>query len=379
RSRGHRNRVLARKSGCVRLARDCQTLASRLGCRRRLAAEEAPRKARVDVRSALTHRYRRFVFAEQYVSRCFSIRKNVADHSDRYRPLEGIRIFSGPPGKNGREEGGPMSVSRSAGAIFWGLTLVAIGGLLLAYNLGYPIHIWPYIVRYWPALLIGWGLLKVVDYFRFRRSGDNRPLFSGGEVALLIFVIFAGSAITTAANVSPELGRIFEIGDIDLWDITGNNYVYDQHIERQNVKPASDIEIVNFFGDVEVRPADSDRIVLDVKKTIRAGDKQEADRLEREFTFSIEDEGSRYRIVSNRDQSGFHGTPRQRFKSSLTVQVPKHSSLRLDNRNGRVLVQDLTGNQNILNRYGDVDVRMITGKVALENRNGGVTVEDVSE
>ena len=141
-----------------------------------------------------------------------------------------------------------MSVRRSAGTIFWGLTLVAIGGLLLANNLGYSIRIWPYIVRYWPMLLIVWGLLKFVDYFRFRRSGDDRPLFSGGEVALLILVIFAGSAITTAANVSPGLGRIFEIGDIDLWDITGNSYTYDQHVEQQNVTSGSEIEIVNFVG-----------------------------------------------------------------------------------------------------------------------------------
>src|SRR5262249_59728078 len=144
-----------------------------------------------------------------------------------------------------------MTVSRSAGAIFWGLTLVAIGILLLAYNMGYPIHIWPYIARYWPALLIAWGLLKVVDYFRFRRAGDARPLFSGGEVVLLIFVIFAGSAITTAANLSPNIGNIFEIGDIDLWDITGDNYTYDQHIERENVQPDSEIEMVNYLGDVD--------------------------------------------------------------------------------------------------------------------------------
>src|SRR6266446_4740103 len=124
-----------------------------------------------------------------------------------------------------------MSVHRSAGAIFWGLTLVGIGVLLLLNNMGYPIHVWPYIVRYWPALLIGWGVLKFVDYYRFRHAGDNRPLFSGGEIALLILVIFAGSAITTAANVSPSLANIFEIGDLDLWDITGNSYTFDEHQE----------------------------------------------------------------------------------------------------------------------------------------------------
>src|SRR5262245_53652899 len=130
-----------------------------------------------------------------------------------------------------------MSVRRSAGTIFWGMTLVGIGALLLANNMGYPIRIWPYVVRYWPALLIAWGMLKFVDFFRFRRAGDSRPLFSGGEVALLILVIFAGSAITTAANVSPEIGNIFEMGDIDLWDITGDNYTYEQRAEEQGVAP----------------------------------------------------------------------------------------------------------------------------------------------
>jgi DUF4097 and DUF4098 domain-containing protein YvlB len=272
-----------------------------------------------------------------------------------------------------------MSVRRSAGAMFWALSLVAIGVLLLARNLGYSVPVWSYVARYWPALLIVWGVLKFVDYFRFRHAGQGRPLFSAGEVVLLIFVIFAGSAITTAANVSPEIGRIFEIGDIDLWDITGNNYTFDQHLEQQGVRPDSPIVIANFFGDVEVRPAETDRIVVDVRKTIRAGGKEEADRLEQEFTFFIRDADSQYRITSSRDEAGYHPTPRQRFKSSLTVQVPKHSSVRLDNRNGRLVVQDLVGDQHIFNRYGDVEIRNITGRVDIENRNGSVGVQDVSD
>src|SRR5688572_13473790 len=121
------------------------------------------------------------------------------------------------------------TVRRSAGTVFWGVALVSIGGLLLARNLGYAIPVWSYIARYWPSLLVAWGLLKLVDYYRFRSSGDTRPLFSGGEVVLLIFIIIAGSAVTTAANISPELGHIFEFGD--LWDIAGNNYSYEEHRE----------------------------------------------------------------------------------------------------------------------------------------------------
>ena len=276
-----------------------------------------------------------------------------------------------------------MSVRRSAGVIFWGLILVTIGVLMLAHNLGYAIPIWPYVARYWPALLIAWGLLKFVDYFRFRRSGDNRPLFSGGEVALLIFVIFAGSAITTAANVSPSLGNIFEVGNFDLWDVTGNSYSFDEHKEMPvpdiSAPAGFEIEIVNYFGNVEVRPSDSDRVILDAKKTIRAANQEEANRLEQDFTFSITNEGSRFRIASSKDNENGRRVGRQGFKSSLTIQLPKRIAVHVDNRNGRVSIQDLTGNQDIVNRYGDIDIRNITGQLKLENRNGAVTVEDVSD
>jgi hypothetical protein len=273
-----------------------------------------------------------------------------------------------------------MSVRRSAGTIFWGLTLVAVGALLLARNLGYPLPVWSYVARYWPALLIAWGMLKLIDYYRFRRAGDNRPLFSGGEVALLIFVIIAGSAVTTAANISPELGNIFHIGDLDLWDITGNNYDYEERRE-ESIPAGSTINITNFYGNVDVRPADTDRVILEVRKTIRASSRDEADRLAEEFTFEIKNENSMYRIVSNRDddinRSRFG--QRQRFKSSLTIQVPKEAALRIENQRGGVTIQDLTGNQTIINRYGSVDVRGITGELNVENRNGSVTVENVTQ
>lgn len=272
-----------------------------------------------------------------------------------------------------------MSVRRSAGAIFWGIMLVAIGVLLLAHNLGYPLQIWPYVARYWPALLIAWGLLKFLDYFRLRRVGDNRPLFSGGEVALLILVIFAGSAITTAANVSPDLGNIFQIGDIDLWDITGNNYTFDEH-QESDVPAGSEIEIFNSFGNVEIKPSDSEHVMLDVKKTIRASNREEAERLEKDFTFSIANNGAKYRIASNRDGGLTNArVPRQRFKSSLVIEVPKRSAIHVENGYGHVGIQDVTGNQDISNRFGDVELRNISGAVKLENRNGNVAVQDVSD
>ena len=271
-----------------------------------------------------------------------------------------------------------MSVRR-VGNVYWGFIFIFVGALLLARNLGYPIPFWSGVARYWPILIIVWGLLKLADYYRMKRAGQAAPLFSGGEVALLIIVILIGSAITTAANISPAFGDTFQIGDLDLWDITGNNFEYSEHHETA-VPAEATIEIINMFGNVDVRPSDTDHVILDVKKTVRASSKEEADRLSSEFTFTISNDGSMVRIASSQEPNrpGRRLIGRQRFNSSLTVQVPKRSPLRLDNRNGAVSIQDLAGSQTVMNRYGEVEVRGVEGDLEVTNSFGEIRVRDVT-
>jgi hypothetical protein len=260
-----------------------------------------------------------------------------------------------------------MTSRRSAGSIFWGLTLVVIGGLLLAQNLGYAVPIWGPLALYWPALIIAWGLIKLLDYFRLRRSGDARRLFSPGEVAMLIIVIFAGSAITAAANFSPGFAGFLDFPqDFDFWDITGNNYEYTEHLESE-VTPESTIEIVNLYGSVDVQASGSNRIILDVKKTVRAASRQEADSRAGQFTFSIQNRGGKILIASSRDKdfgqatgTGRFGNDRRRYKSSLTIQAPARASLDLNNRNGNVVL-NLPSSAAF-----SIDARTRSGEIACE-------------
>jgi len=108
---------------------------------------------------------------------------------------------------------------RISGAVFWGLAFVVFGSLFLARNLGYPVPLWTVLARYWPVLLIVWGLFKLVDAFRME-TGEKRSLFSGGEVAAVIIVIIFGSLITLAADMSPDLGKLINSRNFDVWDIT---------------------------------------------------------------------------------------------------------------------------------------------------------------
>ena len=70
-----------------------------------------------------------------------------------------------------------MSRRKISGSIFWGLVFLSLGGLFLASNLGYTVPIWSLLVRYWPVLLIVWGLFKLVDYFGMEPGGAKPPLF----------------------------------------------------------------------------------------------------------------------------------------------------------------------------------------------------------
>ncbi len=50
--------------------------------------------------------------------------------------------------------------SRRGSKVFWGLVLILAGALILLNNLGYLSHD---IIRFWPVLVIIWGIKKLVD------------------------------------------------------------------------------------------------------------------------------------------------------------------------------------------------------------------------
>src|SRR6185503_18433403 len=153
---------------------------------------------------------------------------------------------------------------------------------------------------------------------------------------------------------------------IDLWDITGNSYHFTEHYEKAATSGAS-IEIINRYGSVEVVPADTDIITVDVDKTVVAADQNDANELAKLLVYSIIDDGEgRYHVQSsyNRDSNRVRG---RRFKTSLTIKVPKRASIGIDNRNGNVDVSGLTGDQRITNGFGRVAVSRITGTASVTN------------
>ncbi len=260
------------------------------------------------------------------------------------------------------------------GTVFWSVVLISIGVILLLRNMGYSIPIWEGLSQYWPVLIIGWGLVKLVDYYRLQ--GEKRSIFSAGEVVLLVFVLVAGTAFTAAARIGSDLSFIGILGEeLDLFDVLGESFEFSSTIES-DAEPGGKIEIHNIYGAVEVGPGEEDAIVVDVEMRIRAINREEAEELEPEMYFTIEQRDGVYVIASNRDD--LDSSRRRRFRSSLHIQVPAMSEVEVDNRYGTVQIAGLTGNQTVRNKFGGTTVRDVTGNVLVEDGYGALVVEDIT-
>ncbi|MGA7626025.1 MAG: DUF5668 domain-containing protein, partial [Candidatus Acidiferrales bacterium] len=80
---------------------------------------------------------------------------------------------------------------RQRSSIFSGLLLILLGTLLLLARFHPGLAVWHLFWRYWPILIILWGLAKLIDNLAAHKAGQLRPpILTGAEAALLVLAVF---------------------------------------------------------------------------------------------------------------------------------------------------------------------------------------------
>ena len=191
------------------------------------------------------------------------------------------------------------------------LMLLLLGGLFLWRNMHPETPVFELAAQYWPFLLIGWGLLRLVEV---AFASDRQGGFTGGEVVLVILICCAGSLAWAAR----ENGIHFNGRGLNWW---GESYDYPVSASAA-AKGAKRIVFENPRGNIKVIGADTDQVTVSGTKTIRAYSRNDADHANGLTEIEVVLQGDRLLIRSNQD----HAQDNQQVTDDLEVTVPKSVS-----------------------------------------------------
>src|SRR5271163_2877274 len=108
--------------------------------------------------------------------------------------------------------------------------------------------------RFWPALLILWGVLKLIEYEQAKRYGQPTRGIGVGGVFLMLFLIGAGLIATQASHVDwKNLGDHIEMGDNEGLDeiFSGPTFDYSDELS-QEIPAGATLHVLDDRGTITV-------------------------------------------------------------------------------------------------------------------------------
>jgi len=267
-----------------------------------------------------------------------------------------------------------MSNGYRRGSVFGALILIAVGGLFLYANLHPEFSAWALLAKYWPVLIIFWGLGKLVDYLMLRGTPEAAAAsrLTGGDIFGIILLLIFGTAVNQAVSSGWWTGRGIVIGGEPLGCFLGKEFEFSQEVKQAVTAPGS-LTLENSRGDVTITGGAGKEIRLVARKKVCAASDAEAYRLSQAFEPVLASTGAGYELHWN-----VLAGDRRAVAAQLDLQVPQDTTeLNLTVEHGDTRVSNVGGDVNLEVRRGQVDISKVGGSVAVEGKGDEVRVRDV--
>src|SRR5208337_34096 len=229
--------------------------------------------------------------------------------------------------------------------------------------------------RFWPALLILWGALKLMEYEQAKRLGQPARGIGVGGVFLMLFIIMAGLIATQVSRVDwKNLRDHIQLGDDQGLDEIFGGSTFNYSGELSNAWPAgsNSVRINDERGTITVNVSDDKKLKVSWRKKVHAENQQDADRYNSKTDPAITTAEKVILLNANTQGAGDKGV-----NTDLDIYVPANTSLVITHHRGEVNINDHTGNISLNLDGSSARLGQVKGDVTIQGKANEVAVEDV--
>ncbi len=244
------------------------------------------------------------------------------------------------------------------------LILIGIGVLFLFKNMVPDFSVWTLLVRWWPFLLIGFGVVQLAEVLYFYNRGQALAPrgFSGGQVVLLALLCGAVYAATHHRRVIHI--NNFESGGVQIF---GEQYDYPINLHG-DATGVTMLVLDNLRGNVTVNGSDEGGYSADGHKSVKAYNKREADVSDGRTQVRFVREGTQ--LIVKTDERG--SIEANRLSTDMEIRIPRGISVEARGRSGDLTVNSITGMVDIQSDRGDVRLSDIGGSSRVAVAHSGL-------
>lgn len=286
-----------------------------------------------------------------------------------------------PPPRPHRSIAGPV-VLILMGVLF----LCGTMGILEIHSLG------RLFARFWPALLILWGVIKLIEYEQAKRLGQPARGIGVGGVFLMLFLIISGLIATQVARLNlKSIGEHIQIGDDEGLDeiFSGSTFDYSDDLSH-DIPAGSSLHINDDRGTITVNVSDGKTIKVSVRKKVRADKQEEADSYNSKTKPQLTVVDKVVTLDAETHAAGDHS-----ITTDMDIYVPRNTDIVVVSRRGDITINGMQGTVDVTHHNGEVNlndhtgnavfnleassarVQHIKGDLTIQGRAKEVAVEDV--
>ena len=252
------------------------------------------------------------------------------------------------------------------------MILLGVVLLLTTMRVLHPQPLLHWFGTYWPALIILWGVIKLVEYEQAKREGTRPAGIGAGGVLLLVFLIMFGMSATQASRFNwDEIRDHINLGDEDI-ALFGHNYSYEDQLQ-QDFPAGGSLRINSDRGAVNLTASNDNQIHVTAHKRINADSQQDADKFNPATKPQLTVNGNVITLNANTQGAGDRSVT-----TDMDVSLPRKAAVVISARRGDVSVLGRDGDVEIASQHGDVAASDITGKLGLNLSGASARVSNIS-